>query len=60
MTSVASPAQNATARQRRAGTPPRPPSVDAELAAASYEATTFFWSFLAGIGVLTWVVLYLV
>ena len=40
--------------------PPRPQSVDAELTAATYEATTFFWSFLAGIGVLTWVILYLV
>ncbi len=40
--------------------PPRPQRVDAELTAATYEAITFFWSFLAGIGVLTWVILYLV
>jgi heme/copper-type cytochrome/quinol oxidase subunit 3 len=40
--------------------PPRPPGVDADLAAASYEAATFYWMFLAAIGVLTWVVLYLV
>jgi len=40
--------------------PPRPPSVDAELATAGYEAVTFYWSFLAAIGILAWVVLYLV
>jgi heme/copper-type cytochrome/quinol oxidase subunit 3 len=40
--------------------PARPAGVDAELAAASYEAATFYWSFLAGIGVLAWVILYLV
>jgi heme/copper-type cytochrome/quinol oxidase subunit 3 len=39
--------------------PPRTAAADVELAAATYEATTFYWSFLAGIGILAWVVLYL-
>jgi heme/copper-type cytochrome/quinol oxidase subunit 3 len=40
--------------------PPRGPEADADLTTAGYEAATFYWSFLAGIGVLAWVVLYLV
>jgi heme/copper-type cytochrome/quinol oxidase subunit 3 len=40
--------------------PPRGPAADADLTTAGYEAATFYWSFLAGIGVLAWVVLYLV
>ena len=39
---------------------PRGPAVDAQLSTAGYEAATFYWSFLAGIGVIAWVVLYLV
>jgi len=40
--------------------PPRGPAADADLTTAGYEAATFYWSFLAGIGVIAWVVLYLV
>jgi heme/copper-type cytochrome/quinol oxidase subunit 3 len=39
--------------------PPRGSAVDAALSTAGYEAATFYWSFLAGIGILTWVILYL-
>jgi heme/copper-type cytochrome/quinol oxidase subunit 3 len=40
--------------------PPRGAAADADLTTAGYEAASFYWSFLAGIGVLAWVVLYLV
>src|ERR1022692_884528 len=40
--------------------PPRGATADADLTTAGYEAASFYWSFLAGIGVLAWVVLYLV
>ena len=61
-TAARAPRGAAIAAELHAGghEPPRPAGADAELAAAGYEATTFYWSFLAGIGVLTWVVLYLV
>jgi heme/copper-type cytochrome/quinol oxidase subunit 3 len=39
--------------------PPRAAAADADLTTAGYEAASFYWSFLAGIGVLLWVVLYL-
>ena len=39
--------------------PPRGAAADADLTTAGYEAASFYWSFLAGIGVLLWVVLYL-
>ena len=34
-------------------------AADAELSSAGYEAATFYWTFLAGIGILEWVILYL-
>jgi heme/copper-type cytochrome/quinol oxidase subunit 3 len=39
--------------------PPRGAAADADLTTAGYEAASFYWSFVAGIGVLLWVVLYL-
>jgi heme/copper-type cytochrome/quinol oxidase subunit 3 len=39
--------------------PPRAPAADVELSSAGYEAATFYWTFLAGIGILEWVILYL-
>ena len=40
--------------------PPRGAAANADLTTAGYEAASFYWAFLAGVGVLLWVVLYLV
>jgi heme/copper-type cytochrome/quinol oxidase subunit 3 len=39
--------------------PARAPAADVALSSAGYEAATFYWTFLAGIGILEWVILYL-
>ena len=47
------------ATSRRAARLPARPSVDPELLSAGLEACSFFWTFYVAIGVLTFVILYL-